>query len=108
MTQSASPEDAGVVRIATFRARPGQVDGLVGAARRNARDALAADGCRSAEVCIAEQDPDALLVVSRWASPSALRAFLDWHESQAHGAVSPYAAEPPHAVHYRVVAQNRR
>lgn len=108
MATQPEPQDAGVVRIATFRARPGQVDGLVEAARGNARDAQAVDGCRSAEVCIAEQEPDTVLVISRWASSSALQAFLDWHESQAHGAVGPYAAEPPRAAHYRVVAQNHR
>jgi len=105
MTQPPAAEHAGLVRIATFRARPGKADQLLDAARGNASDARAADGCRSAQVCIADEDPDTLLVVSRWESADALRAFLDRHESQAHGAVGPYAAEPPHATHYRVVSE---
>ena len=96
---------AGVVRIATFEARPGQVDGLLDAAQKNASDARAADGCLSAEVCVAPEDSDTVLVVSRWRSGADLQAFLDWHESHAHGAVSPYAARPPRAVHHRIVAE---
>lgn len=60
------------------------------------------NGCCSAQVCVSPEDPDTVLVVSRWESAVALRAFLDRHESHAHGVVSPYAAGPPRAVHYRV------
>ena len=104
MTGAQPAEDAtGVVRIATFEALPGRVDGLLGAAQKNASDARAADGCLSAEVCVSQSEPDTVVVVSRWRSDGDLQAFLDWHESQAHGAVSPYAARPPRAVHYRIV-----
>jgi len=93
---------AGVVRVSTFQAKPGQAAGLITAAAGNARDALASPGCLSAEVCTEPDAPEVVLVISRWESASALRAFLDWHEQQAHGAVSPYAISTPTSVHYPV------
>ena len=93
---------AGVVRVSTFQAKAGQVVGLVAAAAGNARDALASPGCLSAEVCIDPEASEVVLVISRWESAAALRAFLDRHERQAHGTVSPYAAGAPRSVHYPV------
>lgn len=95
---------AGLVRLTTFSARPGRAGALLEAAMDNAEAARRATGCRSAEVCTAPEDPDTVLVVSRWESDAALRAFLGWHERLAHGAVSPHAAGPPHSVHYPVVS----
>jgi quinol monooxygenase YgiN len=92
----------GVVRVSTFTARPGQVDGLIAAAAGNAGDALASPGCLSADVCTDPGTPDVVLVISRWESTAALRAFLDRHEQHAHGAVSPYAVGVPTSVHYPV------
>ena len=93
---------AGVVRISTFRARPGQVPGLIDAAGDNARAARQAPGCLSAEVCTDPDEPGTVLVISRWESESAVRGFLDWHEQLAHGTVSPYADGKPRSVHYPV------
>lgn len=93
----------GLVRVTTFHARPGQLPALLDAAEGNARAARAAAGCRSAEVCTSPDEPDTILVVSRWESADAVHAFLDWHERQAHGAVSPYSTRPPHSVHYPVI-----
>lgn len=93
---------AAVVRVTTFRARAGQVGALLDAARDNAGAARRAPGCWSAEVCTAPDDPDTVLVISRWESGGAVRAFLDWHEQLAHGAVSPHAVAAPHSVHYPV------
>jgi quinol monooxygenase YgiN len=95
---------AGVVRISTFQARPGQVSGLIDAAGDNARAARQAPGCLSAEVCTDPDEPDVVLVVSRWESEAAVRAFLDWHERLAHGTVSPYAVGKPRSAHYPVTA----
>lgn len=91
-----------MVRVSTFRARPGQEAGLIGAAAGNARDALASPGCLSAEVCTDPGTPQTVLVISRWESASTLRDFLDRHERHAHGTVSPYAVGAPTSVHYPV------
>lgn len=93
---------AGVVRVSTFRARPGQGAGLIAAAAGNARAAQASPGCLSADVCTDPGTAEVVLVISRWESAAALRAFLDWHERQAHGSVSPYAVGAPTSVHYPV------
>jgi quinol monooxygenase YgiN/quercetin dioxygenase-like cupin family protein len=93
---------AGVVRITTLQARSGQDTELMEAARRNAREARAASGCLSAEACTDPGEQDTVLVISRWESETAVRAFLDWHERSAHGALSPYAVGRPRSVHYPV------
>ncbi|TWP37693.1 putative quinol monooxygenase [Leekyejoonella antrihumi] len=95
---------AGLVRVSTFCARPGQTAALLAAAADNVRAARQASGCLSAQVCTAPGDPRTVLVISRWESESAVRAFLNWHERLAHGAVSPYAVGRPQSVHYPVVA----
>lgn len=106
-TSKAGDRSIGVIRVTTFRARAGQITGLQAAAEGNAREARHADGCESAEVCSVPEDAEAVLVVSRWASEQRLRAFLDWHQGQAHGAVSPYTVAPPHSVHYPVITADR-
>ena len=93
---------AGVVRVTTLQALSGRAADLMDAARRNAGEARAASGCLSAEVCTDPQEQDTVLVISRWESETAVRAFLDWHERQAQGALSPYAVSTPHSVHYPV------
>ena len=97
-------EVCGVVRVTTFHARAGHASMLRVAADENARAARLAAGCRSAEVCTVPDDPELVVVVSRWESVATLDAFLGWHEHVAHGAVSPHAVEKPTSVHYRVVA----
>jgi len=91
---------AGLIRVTTFHARAGQQGHLVAAAEGNATAARQATGCLSAEVCLHPDEPDVVLVVSRWESAAALREFLDWHEGVAHGAVSPHASGRPQSVHY--------
>jgi|SRR5690348_8874173 len=93
---------AGVVRITTLQARSGQAAELMDAVRRNAREARAASGCLSAEACVDPRERDTVLVISRWESEVAVRAFLDWHERSARGVLSPYAVSAPRSVHYPV------
>ena len=97
------PSGVQTLRVTHLRARPGQLTALLAAARGNAGAAASATGCRSAEVCTDPDDPDTVLVVSRWASRSALEHFLGWHEKVAHGSLAASMAEPPRSVHYAVV-----
>lgn len=95
---------AGVVRVSTFHARPGGLDGLLGATRQNAQAARRAAGCLSADVCSDPDAADVVHVISRWASVADLEAFLGWHQRVAHAAVSAHVAGPPASVHYPVAA----
>ncbi len=95
--------EAEVVRITTFRAQPGHVGGLRDAAQGNAASARKASGCLSADVCADPDDAETVMVVSRWQTTDALNRFLGWHESMAHGAVSPHLAGPPVSAHHSVL-----
>lgn len=92
--------EAGTVRVATFRAAPGRLAELVEAARANARVARVAVGCLSADVCRVPDQPDSVVVVSRWRTPADLDAFLEWHETLAHSSVADSSAAKPQAVRY--------
>lgn len=92
------------MRIASMRALEGRLDELLEAARGNANDAMAAGGCRSAEVCLDADVPGGILVVSRWESRAALEAFLAWHETIAHASLADFSDAKPRAVHHVVVA----
>lgn len=95
--------EAGVVRITTFRAQPGNERELADAAAGNAASARQAPGCLSADVCRDPDEPGRILVISRWADTEQLRAFLRWHQSLAHASVAPHTTHAPQAVHYPVV-----
>lgn len=92
-----------VVRIARMRALPGRIGELLAAAQGNVDDAMAAPGCRSAEVCGDPDTPDGILVISRWESLAAVRGFLEWHEGIAHASLADIAADEPRAVHHPVM-----
>lgn len=96
-------EDSPVIRIARMRARPGVSDGLMGAAKGNVDDAMAAPGCLSAEVCADPDEKDGILVIPRWESMASLQAFLAWHETIAHASLADFSDEKPVAVHHQVL-----
>lgn len=93
-----------VVRLARMRALPGRLPELLAAAHENVTDAMAADGCLSAEVCSDPASPDGILVVSRWVSAAALHGFLAWHEQIAHTKLADFARDRPAAAHHPVLA----
>lgn len=85
-------------------ALPGGLDDLLLAAKGNVDDAMAADGCLSAEVCSDPDNTDGILVISRWESMAALKGFLDWHETIAHASLADFSDGKPKAAHHRVLA----
>ncbi len=101
MTSTQEPSSGPVVRIAYLRAKAGQREALLAAARANTEDAVAA-GALSAEVCSEPDSPEDVLVISRWASLTAVQDFLSWHESHAHERLGDHAEGRPRAVHYPV------
>lgn len=97
-------EDSPVIRIARMVALPGGLDDLLTAAQCNVDDAMADDGCLSAEVCNDPDNSDGILVISRWESMDALQAFLAWHETIAHASLADFSDGKPKAVHHQVLA----
>ncbi|MEO7126966.1 MAG: antibiotic biosynthesis monooxygenase family protein [Nakamurella sp.] len=93
---------AGVVRVATLTARADEMPALIRAAQANAAEARSQPGCLTADVCTVPDDPDRLIVLSRWETPDDLSAFLGWHEGVAHELISQASSVKPQAVHYRL------
>lgn len=93
-------EHARTVRIATFTAAPGHFDELAAAARTNATDAAAADGCFGAQVLRPEDQSEVVTVISRWRDRDCLDKFLGEHEKIALGAVAGFISKPVAAAHY--------
>lgn len=73
-------DSAAVVDVSRYYPRPGQGGALLDAMRRVASKAATADGCFGAQVCQSDQDGDAFVAVSRWASASAMEAFANSSE----------------------------
>jgi quinol monooxygenase YgiN len=72
-------DSAAVVDVSRYYAGPGQGEALLDAMRRVASKA-AAVGCFGAQVCESDQDGEALVAISRWASASAMEAFANSSE----------------------------
>lgn len=102
------PDTAGVLRVALLTARDGMTDELLVAAHTNAAEARRAPGCQSADVCLVPDRPAQVVVCSRWASPTALSAFLGWHEGIAHRLIAQASSDRPAATHYPIVAPPER
>lgn len=83
-------EHARTIRVSTFTAADGHLDDLVAAARSNAGDAAAAEGCFGAQVLQPEGEPGVVAVISRWRDRTDLQRFLDVHEGTARDAVRPH------------------
>jgi heme-degrading monooxygenase HmoA len=73
-------DNASVVDVSRYYPGPGQGGALLDAMRRVASKAAAADGCFGAQVCHSDQDGEALVAISRWASSTAMEAFASSSE----------------------------
>jgi len=73
-------DHSAVVDVSRYYPGPGQGEALLDAMRRVASKAAAADGCYGAQVCESDQDGEALVAISRWASASAMEAFASSSE----------------------------
>ncbi|MBV9278744.1 MAG: antibiotic biosynthesis monooxygenase [Chloroflexi bacterium] len=73
----AATDSAAVVDVSRYYPGPGQGEALLDAMRRVASKASAAEGCFGAQVCQSDQDGEALVAISRWASASAMEAFAN-------------------------------
>ncbi len=65
-------EHAGLIQVTTFQPAPGRRDELLALCAETQERAAAADGCFGAQTCTVEEDPDAVVAISRWRDrPSA-------------------------------------
>ena len=91
-------EHASVIRITRFKPGEGKRQELVSVLERGAEQIRQMDGCFGVQICTLREAPDQVASISRWASQSALDAFLKASESQR-GEVSGLAAGAPVTEH---------
>lgn len=70
-------DHATVVDVSRYYPADGKRDGLLNAMHRLADTVSKAPGCFGSQVCTSDQDPDALIAVSRWESAAALQSFAE-------------------------------
>ena len=68
-------EHAGLIQVTTFRPAPGRRDELLALCAETQQRAAAADGCFGAQTCTVDEDPDAVVAISRWRDRHSLEAF---------------------------------
>ena len=76
-------EHAGLIQVTTFRPALGRRDEVLALCAETQERAAAADGCFGAQTCTVDEDPDAVVAISRWRDRRSLEAF------QAAGGGSP-------------------
>jgi quinol monooxygenase YgiN len=68
-------EHAGLIQVTTFRPAPGRRDEVLAFCAETQERAAAADGCFGAQTCTVDEDPDAVVAISRWRDRRSLEAF---------------------------------
>jgi quinol monooxygenase YgiN len=68
-------EHAGLIQVITFQPAPGRRDELLALCADTQERAAAADGCFGAQTCTVDDDPDAVVAISRWRDRHSLEAF---------------------------------
>ena len=68
-------EHAGLIQVTTFRPAPGRRDEVLALCAEAQERAAAADGCFGAQTCTVDEDPDAVVAISRWRDRHSLEEF---------------------------------
>jgi quinol monooxygenase YgiN len=68
-------EHAGLIQVTTFRPAPGRRDEVLALCAETQERAAAADGCFGAQTCTVDEDPDAVVAISRWRDRHSLEEF---------------------------------
>lgn len=91
-------EHASVIRVIRFKPAAGKRDELVSVLEQGAEQIRQLEGCFGVQICAVREAPDEVASISRWASQSALDAFLRSSEQQR-GGLNNLAAAPPVLEH---------
>jgi quinol monooxygenase YgiN len=68
-------EHAGLIQVTTFQSAPGRRDEVLALCAETQQRAAAADGCFGAQTCTVDDDPEAVVAISRWRDRHSLEAF---------------------------------
>jgi quinol monooxygenase YgiN len=75
-TEVTMAEHANVVRVARFHPAQGGREEVVNRLQSGIDGIRQRDGCFGAQICTVREDPDVIVIVSRWVSQAALDQFL--------------------------------
>jgi len=81
-------EHASIVRVARFRPASGQRDALLTRVQGAVDGIRQREGCFGAQVCSVREDPEAIVIISRWSNQAALDQFLSDSADQRAGAAA--------------------
>jgi len=87
-------EHANVVRVAHFRPASGQREQLLARLQSGIDGIRQREGCFGAQICTVREDPDVIVIVSRWVSQAAVDQFLTDTAAQRAEATA-LTSEPP-------------
>jgi quinol monooxygenase YgiN len=76
-------EHASVIRVTHFQPAPGKRAELSALLEKLAESVRAMEGCFGVQVCAVRESPEELVVISRWASQSALEPMIQFVTSNA-------------------------
>jgi quinol monooxygenase YgiN len=68
-------ERAGLIQVTILRPASGRRDEVLALCAETQECAAAADGCFGAQTCTVDDDPDAVVAISRWCGRHSLEAF---------------------------------
>jgi len=68
-------EHAVIIDVSRYHPASGRRNELLAAMNALAATTGGSEGCFGAQVCASDRDEEALVAISRWASPAALEAF---------------------------------
>jgi quinol monooxygenase YgiN len=91
-------EHASVIRILRLKPASGKRDEMKSRLEQGVERIRQSEGCFGVQVCTVREAPDELAVISRWASQSALDAFLKDSDPER-GGVNALASTAPVVEH---------
>jgi quinol monooxygenase YgiN len=104
MAGNDATDHASLVRVTHFYPSDGNRDTLVGLLKAIADSARKAPGCFGGQVCSSDQDPEAVVAISRWQDREAMDRFHDTPDfSGVMREVQPTLARPSRTEHYTTV-----
>ena len=92
-------EHARVIRVTRFKPAPGKGEELAQKLETLSESVRPMEGCFGVQVCSVREAPEVVVVISRWASQSALDKLMSTG-TQDMAQISGLLAEPPKAEHF--------
>jgi len=87
-------EHASVVRVARFRPAAGQREALLSRLQGGIDGLRQREGCFGAQVCSEREEPETIVIISRWSNQAALDSWLSDSADQRGGVTALTAAAP--------------